>query len=127
MPFCGYCREIIPALMMRQSSRLEAEAQFGGVSMAPAEVILEVSPEPNGEADTVGLLGEDAGAGVGGGARRRTDPPPGGRGGSEPPSLGENERRTRRGKGEEEEEDIIVVENVHKTYLLGIEGVAALR
>lgn len=30
-------------------------------------------------------------------------------------------------EGDEEEKPIIRVENIHKTYLLGIEGIAALR
>ena len=97
------------------------------------DVVLEVSAE----ADTRGLLAEDsttprpaaAGGGVDGhsGRHSRHLGDDGAEGSAAAASSARQRPRSSRSQQDGEDENIIVVQNVHKTYLLGVEGVAALR
>jgi hypothetical protein len=95
--------------------------------------VLEVSAE----SDTRGLLAEDStaprpaaagGGGVdrnnGGHSRHLEDD---GAEGSAAAAASRQRPEDSSGQQDDEDEYIIVVQNVHKTYLLGVEGVAALR
>ena len=93
--------------------------------------------EVSAEADTRGLLAEDsttprpaaAGGGVDGhsGRHSRHLGDDGAEGSAAAASSARQRPRSSRGQQDGEDENIIVVQNVHKTYLLGVEGVAALR
>lgn len=94
------------------------------------DVVLEVSAE----ADTRGLLAADSTTPRPAAARGERDRGRGGHsrhlgddGAGDAAAVARRRPGASGGQQDDDDEYIIVVQNVHKTYLLGIEGVAALR